>query len=754
MVKKCISAIFIAFSLIISAAAADIIFPVTRMDSDGVMRSGYLNEQGETVLPFAYAKAGEFAACGLAEIEDEKWQTGVIDRTGKLVIPYKESPQSVEFSSNMVAYRYPDHSVYYSTDGTEVGSYAGAIGFFEDGLLLCKNPASGLYSYVKKDGSPAFSGEFPEAGEFYDERALVRTADNQYIVIDTAGNTLDTLESGLVPAYMSIYGEDTIVVKNDKSYALYSIDQDKYITKYQYDEISPFHDGIAMVRLLNRWGLIDVDGDEHTKPTYYYLSYMGDGLYAARSEGGVSSAVDADGNSIYSTQSYVGGFDELKYGIAWHGMEDGSLIFFKKNGGYFASLKNAENPTMLSKNVVRVTQDGVLNYINLTTGNTLFEQPTAYYLGDGITAKTIHYERFFGFQVDRSEYGWNLDFPEIKGLPNQDAQKKINNAIRDFFLKGPSVTAEYHALEGGYGVSIEGSVLVVWANCISGKGKGSSIWNNSLAFDMHTGKKYTLDDLLSKNYMEKVKKLLPQEHAVYLYSFPRMSQEGVTFYYNEYENETHRAYTEDYLLTFAQLDSVVQKDSDCYKALQTPFRRVESVTGFTDVKDSHWAINYIVQIKEKGIMMGDAAGTFRPDDAISGAEVCATIVRSEKLDNPEKPSEGIAPDAWYAGDVSAMQNAGLLEGLEIQYDAPLTRVDAMQIFANLLVKRGVKLPEEADAEEILAAFTDAAEIPAERRAAAALCIEQKLIEGADGKISPQGNFTRAQFAKLLMLLQN
>src|SRR5699024_4914644 len=133
-------------------------------------------------------------------------------------------------------------------------------------------------------------------------------------------------------------------------------------------------------------------GRQLIAPTYYYLSYMGDGLYAARSEDGSVAAVDANGNIAYRTSSYVGGFTELRYGLSWHGTEDGSLIFFKKNGGYYANLKNAENPAILSENVVRVTQDGRLRYINLSTGTTLSEQPDAFDLGSSITAKTVHYE--------------------------------------------------------------------------------------------------------------------------------------------------------------------------------------------------------------------------------------------------------------------------------------------------------------------------------------------------------------------------
>ncbi len=755
MLKKTISAVFVAFIMIIGAAAAGTIFPVQSTDIDGITRYGYLDEAGRTVLPFAYATAGEFADCGLAAVENEKWQTAVIDREGHVVVAYADAPVSVDFSDDAIAYRYADHSVYYTLDGKMIGSYAGAEGFFEDGLLLCKSPASDRYSYVTQEGEPAFPGEFIEAGAFSGGRALVRTTDGKYLAIDTAGQTLYALEQGITPYYMTIFGEDTVVLFDGTNQALYSLSQGKYLTEFLYKSISEFHDGVAMVQQLNRWGLMDTTGKQLMAPTYYYLTYMGEGLYAARSADGSVAAIDVNGNVAYRTTSYVGGFNELHYGLSWHGMADGSLIFFKKNGGYFASLKNAENPTLLSENVVRVTQDGTLRYINLSTNTVLFEQPKSFDLGNGITAKTVHYEKFMGFQSDGTEHGWNVDFPEISGLPDAKVQKSINDAIRSFFLKGPSVTAEYEALEGSYGASVEGSVLVVWANCISGKGAGSSVWNDSLAFDLRTGEQYAISDLLDSGYINTVKQLLPEEHAIYLYSFPRMSTEGVTYYYNEYESETRRAYTESYLLTFEQLSDVVNRAGACYTALQTPYVKLsETVAGFSDVKTSHWAAAFIQKVMDDGLMQG-ANGKFRPDDRITQAEVCATIARSLSLDAEGQTMDGLAADAWYTEEVSAVWAAGLLDGLEetFQPGAVMTRADAAQLFANMLVKQGSTLPEEKTVTEKLAAFSDAAAIPADRQAAIVLCMQKGLIQGyTDGTFQPQRGFSRAEFAKLLTMI--
>ena len=111
MMKKLLCTVFAVFAVMTAAGAVGNIFPASRTDIDGVTRSGYLDEEGRTVLPFAYANAGEFAPCGLAAVEDEKWQTAVIDREGKLIVDYTESPVSVDFSDSMIAYRYADHSV-------------------------------------------------------------------------------------------------------------------------------------------------------------------------------------------------------------------------------------------------------------------------------------------------------------------------------------------------------------------------------------------------------------------------------------------------------------------------------------------------------------------------------------------------------------------------------------------------------------------------------------------------------------------
>ena len=393
-----------------------------------------------------------------------------------------------------------------------------------------------------------------------------------------------------------------------------------------------------------------------------------------------------------------------------------------------------------------------MRYINLSNGRVLFEQPVSFDLGQGIVAKTVHYERFFGYQADGAEYGWNVDFPEIDGLPDEQAESRINAAIRAFFLEGSPVAAEYQALEGGYGASLEGSVLVVWASCVSGKGEGASVWNDCLAFDVRTGEPYTVNDLFVTHYVDTVKSLLPAEYPFYLYSFPRMSRQGVTYYYNEYESQNRRAYTESYLLPFAQLDEVLNREGACYQALRTPYVREVNLSGFADVPNGHWALSFVQRVRESGLMQGDPSGRFRPEDSVSAAELCVTLARRQALDPPETPLEQVA-GRWYANEVSAMHAAGLLGGLSLDYDAPITREEAMQVFAHVLVSEGETMPADEAVQAALASYGDEAQITADYRAAVALCMSKGLVGGyTDGTLRPAGNITRAEFAKLLTTL--
>ena len=89
--------------------------------------------------------------------------------------------------------------------------------------------------------------------------------------------------------------------------------------------------------------------------------------------------------------------------------------------------------------------------------------------------------------------------------------------------------------------------------------------------------------------------------------------------------------------------------------------------------------------------------------------------------------------------------------MPIVYTAAMTRADAMQVLANALKTRGIPPLSEDEITVCLSRFADGAQVPANRRAAAALCVKTGTVVGSDGSLDVSGTLTRAQFAQILSM---
>jgi hypothetical protein len=88
--------------------------------------------------------------------------------------------------------------------------------------------------------------------------------------------------------------------------------------------------------------------------------------------------------------------------------------------------------------------------------------------------------------------------------------------------------------------------------------------------------------------------------------------------------------------------------------------------GFSDLKATHWAAGFITLMKNEGFMLGDPAGTFRPDAPITRAEAAAAFLRiagmSPVLNLTSSTFSDVQPMSWAAGYIEAARQAGLLAG--------------------------------------------------------------------------------------------
>ena len=751
MKKYLLSLLFAAMVFVVPAQAAHL-FPV-KQPFNNTSLWAYMDESGSLATSFQYSNASAFNEQGLATVTDIYGFVSVINDQLETIITPQTAPISVDFGTDMIAFRYKDSSVYFNLDGTSVGTFPVTSGFFSEGLIPAQK--DGLWGYLNLNGEFEVEPIYKSAGNFEGSYAVVQLSDlNCYGILNKKDYMVCLLPENIGVKYLRIWNEDIIIASNSERFALYSLSTGEFLSDFIYQEITEFENGYAIARMNNMWGIIDTSGRQAVAFEYYDLSYMGDGLYSARGNStptGTCSIIDTSGNLVYRTDVYAGGFNNVSYGVFWHGTLSNQILFLSKNGSFLSSFENAENPEILTKKIKKITVGGKIQYVNIKTGNIIYI-PEREFSFDYFKVSTATYEKYLGVDNNGNDNEWVLTYPVIYGMSNKVVQDKINSQIQSFFMEGPAMPLVDQSLTGSFGISQVGRLLIVWADCVYGTGNGSAIWNDSITIDLSDGTQYNLlTDLFNNNYTDIIRGLLPKEIPIYMFSSPRVTSNGISFFYNlsqDNKSERYSPSSTEYNLPYSSLKKAIQTDSECYQALLgNGMEDINQYIDYSDVPESHWAYNAIKQVTKVELMQGDS-NNFSPDKTITGVEAASVMVRLLKIDT----STILVPDGspWYYKEVTAAKNNGILDGIsEETLTKNITRADTMQIIMNMLSSEELEPMTDEEITETLSSFSDYEQIPDERKAAAAICVSQKFIVGSDGLISPNDTLTRAQFAQIL-----
>ncbi len=116
---------------------------------------------------------------------------------------------------------------------------------------------------------------------------------------------------------------------------------------------------------------------------------------------------------------------------------------------------------------------------------------------------------------------------------------------------------------------------------------------------------------------------------------------------------------------------------------------------FSDLPNNHWAYKAIKSLKDKGIVSGDAAGTFRPDDRLTREELVKMVVLAANV-----PMNGAAANFtdvstahWSYAYVAAGYTNGVISGRDdgsFGLGASVIRQDAAVIIYNTMKLMGVQ----------------------------------------------------------------
>lgn len=165
---------------------------------------------------------------------------------------------------------------------------------------------------------------------------------------------------------------------------------------------------------------------------------------------------------------------------------------------------------------------------------------------------------------------------------------------------------------------------------------------------------------------------------------------------------------------------------------------------YTDVS-GHWAETELQRAFADGLLTGTDAHSLSPDKPVTAAQLltilCRILGATEKGDISNL---SVPADAWYADAVAKAAALGLLPDGVTNFDAPLTRQDALGTLADAFCIT----PGAADLS-VLAAYSDAGKLKDVNKNAVAALVSRGFVKGYAGSLNVNGSITRAEFITVI-----
>lgn len=167
-----------------------------------------------------------------------------------------------------------------------------------------------------------------------------------------------------------------------------------------------------------------------------------------------------------------------------------------------------------------------------------------------------------------------------------------------------------------------------------------------------------------------------------------------------------------------------------------------------------YAQKEIQSLTEAGIISGYGDNTFKPNKAMSRAELAKIIVLSLGLEvsgDQAAPFKDVAATSWYRGYVGALVKAGITEGTSASTFSPDSSVTREELVVFFI--RAFELDETAKKLPLGSKLSDMSEVSEWAKAQVSLAFNNGFINGVEGidgtlKFKPKERAERQALARL------
>ncbi|MEM7101904.1 MAG: WG repeat-containing protein [Bacteroidota bacterium] len=214
-----------------------------------------------------------FPVNGFIEVSNEGYKDGLIDLSGKEIIPLK----------------YED------------------VGFEKFGLIAVNNDWK--WGYFDTKGNKVIDFQYDKAFAFISEDRGVVLHNNETLLIDRSGRVIDKYP---VIAYGANLKGTTLRLHTRSGFFIFD-DQLKLIKQLDYDEIGDMKNGYSTVKSQKNYGIIDLEGELVVPTQYSQIMDFSEGRTAAVIEGAQTAILIGEGGKKIgdiATYKYYGPFKE------------------------------------------------------------------------------------------------------------------------------------------------------------------------------------------------------------------------------------------------------------------------------------------------------------------------------------------------------------------------------------------------------------------------------------------------------------
>ena len=181
-----------------------------------------------------------------------------------------------------------------------------------------------------------------------------------------------------------------------------------------------------------------------------------------------------------------------------------------------------------------------------------------------------------------------------------------------------------------------------------------------------------------------------------------------------------------------------------------PASKPEVKLPFTDVSTSDWFYDDVAFVYKNGLFSGTDSRSFSPNASMTRAMLVTVLYRLEGEPTVTGRSSftDVRSGAYYEKSVIWAAANGIVTGTDSTSFSPDAKVTREQLAA-ILYRYAQYRKLDTDASAKLNSFTDADSVSAYASEALGWAVSEGLINGASGKLMPNGDASRAQVAAIL-----